>query len=86
MDRAALQQTLTVLLEQERGESFAGLNEATRLREDLGLDSVDLVSLVLKIQERFRVVLTSQDLETVHQVGQLLDQLQAKLAACQQAA
>jgi acyl carrier protein len=81
MDRAALRQALTAMLEEERGESYANLKESTRLREDLGLDSVDLVSLVLRIQERFRVVLTSQDLETVGQVGELLNLLEAKLAA-----
>jgi acyl carrier protein len=81
VERAALRQTLKELLEDERGETYPSLDESAGLREQLGLDSVDLVSLVLRIQDQFRVVLPSDELERVSRVGDLLDLLQAKLAA-----
>jgi acyl carrier protein len=86
MDRAALQSALKQMLEEERGESFESLDENAALREELGLDSVDLVSLVMKIQDKLRVVLASDDLESIRRVGDLLDLLQRKLAGVKQAA
>jgi len=79
MERASLRVALHEILEEERGESFPGMDEATSLRDELGLDSVDLVSLVLKVEERFRVALATADLEAVSTVGQLLDLLQDRL-------
>jgi acyl carrier protein len=86
MDRSALRQALVELVEEEKGESYPGLEESTRLREELGLDSVDLVSLVMKIQDRFRVVLASEELTNIGSVGDLLDVMQSKLQAMPRAA
>ena len=80
IERAALRQTLKNMLEEERGESYPSLDESVTLREQLGLDSVDLVSLVLRIQDQFGVILPSEELEAVQRVGDLLDLLQVKLA------
>jgi acyl carrier protein len=86
MDRTALRDALRELLEEEKGGTFAPLDEAAVLREELGLDSVDLVSLVMTLQERFRVILTSEDLAGVARVGDLLDMLQGKLQGLPRAA
>jgi acyl carrier protein len=63
VERTVLRQSLKELLEEERGEAFASLDESAGLREQLGLDSVDLVSLVLRIQDQFAVELPSEELE-----------------------
>ena len=49
-------------------------------RKGLGLDSVDLFSLVVGIQNKFRIKIASEELVSVATVGDLLDLLQAKLA------
>jgi acyl carrier protein len=86
MDRTALRQALKEMLEEERGESYPSLEESVILREELGLDSVDLVSLVMKVQDRFRVVLSTEELTRINRVSDLIDLLQAKLQAKAQAA
>ncbi len=86
MDRQALINALKEILEDNQGETFEDLNESVALREDLGLDSVDLVTLVMQVQDRFRVVLTSGELEQVVTVKDILDLMQCKMKPVPRAA
>jgi acyl carrier protein len=81
MDREELRRTLTELVEETTGEARPAVGEDDNLQEGLGLDSVDLFSLVVEIQNKFRIKIASEELATVTTVGDLLDMLQAKLAA-----
>src|SRR5262249_46344340 len=58
MDRTALRQALCEILEEETGRTYIALGEGTDLRAGLGLDSVDMVSLVIHLQTRFRIQIT----------------------------
>jgi acyl carrier protein len=78
--RETLRTTLLKLLEEEMSESFAVPQDVDDLRESLGLDSVDLVGLVMRIEREFRVRLSPEELATVKRVGDLLDLMEAKLA------
>jgi acyl carrier protein len=78
-DRATIRRTLTELLEAETDRKFPDLDEATSLREGLGLDSVDVVSLVAQVERRYRVRLSAEELEALTTVGDLLSLLEAKL-------
>jgi acyl carrier protein len=79
MSRDDLKGTLAALLEEEMGESY-DLADDRDLREGLGLDSVDVVGLVMRVEREFRIRLAMEDLQGVRTVGDLLDLLQAKLA------
>ena len=81
MDRNALRDSLRELLEQETWEKYDNLDETTSLREGLNLDSIDMVSVVLQIQNQFQIEISSRELEGLQQVGQLLDLMEGKLAA-----
>ena len=83
MDRAALRQTLSELLEAETGTRYENLSDDTVLTEGLGLDSIDLVSVVVQIENRFRIKIATEELRSVAKVGQMLDLLQAKLAVAE---
>ena len=80
-DRETLRLTLVELLEADTGEKYADLEENANLREGLGLDSVDVVSVVSQIERQFRVRLTHEELEKLVTVRDVLDLLQAKIAA-----
>jgi acyl carrier protein len=80
MDREGIRQTVIELLEADLGERFESLSDEKKLREDLGLDSVDVVSVVSQIERRFRIRLSQTDLEKLSSVGDTLDLLQAKIA------
>ena len=81
MDRETIRQTLIELLEADTGEKYPDLDEGTNLREGLGLDSVDVVSVVSQIERRFRIRLTQQELEHLVTVADVLNLLQTKFAA-----
>ena len=72
---------LLELLEKETGETYPALEETTSLREELNLDSLDMAGLVLHIESHFGIQVETEVLDKVHTVGDLLDLLQAKLAA-----
>lgn len=81
IDRAAIRQTLGELIEADTGEKYADLDEAKKLREELGLDSVDVVSIVSQIERRFRIRLTQEELEKLVTVADMLNLLEGKLNA-----
>ena len=80
LDRNAIRQTLLEIIEADTGRDFQVLDDESNLREELGLDSVDVVSIVMQIEGRFRIRLATEDLQKVVKVGDLLDLLQTKLA------
>jgi len=81
--RDEIRKTLIELIENDVGQKFEDLGDRKNLREELGLDSVDVVSIVSQIERRFRIRLSQQELEKLVTVGDLLDLLQAKLDAPQ---
>src|SRR5262249_27040984 len=80
MDRTTLRVALLEMLEHNCGEPVAHFDEDMSLRADLGLDSVDLVTLVMEIQDRFCLRLAPAEMEQVQRAGELLDLLQARLS------
>ncbi len=85
-DRETLRRTLIELLEADTGEKYPDLPEGASLREGLGLDSVDVVSVVSQIERQFRIRLTHEELEKLVTVRDVLDLLQTKIAAVPSAA
>jgi acyl carrier protein len=81
MDRQQLRETLLDVLEQETWERPANLADDVKIREGLKLDSVDLLSVMLRVETQLKISLNSSDFEKVVTVGNLLDVIQAKLAA-----
>jgi acyl carrier protein len=80
-ERNVVRQTLAELLETDTGEKYEDLKDETSLREGLGLDSVDVVSIVSQIERRFRIRMTHEELATLSTVGDLLDLMETKLAS-----
>ena len=79
--RDEIRKTLIEIIEGDMGESYSHVEDSMRLREQLGLDSVDVVSIVSQVERRFRIRLTNQELEKLVTVGDLLNLLEAKLNA-----
>jgi len=81
MDRQKLRETLLDVLEQETWERPKDFSDQVKVREGLKLDSVDLLSVMLRVETQLGISLESRDFEKVSTVGDLLDVIQAKLAA-----
>ena len=86
MDRGAIKTLVIQLIEDDIGERFENLEDDKDLRKDLGLDSVDLVSVVSQIERRFKIRLAQEELEKLVTVKDVLDLLEVKFADLKQAA
>lgn len=76
----------THLLSPEAGElerrlEGGRLSPDLRLVEDLALDSIQLLTLAVEVENRFRIYLDPEDEEGIETVGDLADVVAAKLAA-----
>jgi len=80
-DREQIRQTLIDLIENDMGETYESLEDSTILRDQLGLDSVDVVSIISQIERNFRIRLSHQELEHLVTVGDVLNLLETKLSA-----
>jgi acyl carrier protein len=78
-DREMIRQTLIELLEADKGEKYPELADAMNLRDDLALDSLDVVSIVSQVERRFRIRLTHEELQALVTVGDVLNLLEAKV-------
>lgn len=81
MQRSELGNMLLDVLQQETGESYPQLTDQTDLRNELKLDSVDMVSLLLHVENQLNINIDSQELGNLETVGQLLDLLERKVTA-----
>jgi acyl carrier protein len=77
--RQTIHQKLIEMVENEMGEAYPDVRERTTLREELGLDSIDVVSIVSQVEREFRIRMTHQELETLVTVGDVLDLLERKV-------
>jgi acyl carrier protein len=69
-----------VLVDRLKVEPEAVTPEAN-LFDDLGLDSIDLMSAVMAIEERFEIEVSDAELENVTTVGEAVDLLGGKVSA-----
>jgi acyl carrier protein len=81
MDREKLRSMLLDLLEQETWERPEQFTDDVKIREGLKLDSVDLLSVMLRAESTLGVSLDSRDFDKISTVGHLLDTILRKLAA-----
>ena len=79
MDREDLRNVLVSLLEEEMDASYDLRDDNMELREGLGLDSVDVVGLVMRVERQFRIRLTMEELMDIKSVGQLLELVGSKI-------
>ena len=80
MTREAILAGVAEVARQHLGRSTP-LEPGQRLVEDLGLDSLGLLTLAAEVENRFRVALEPDDEARIATVGDLVDVLAAKLEA-----
>ena len=79
MSRDEIREVLMELFEDETGEEVSSLKDDQSLAEQLGLDSVDMVSLIMQLERRFKIRLAHDELAHAQQLGQLIGLVQSKL-------
>ena len=77
--RDEIRATLLKLFETETGETIESLSDDQNLAEHLGLDSVDMVSLIMQLERHFKIRLSHEELAGAAEVGQLLSIVEKKV-------
>lgn len=54
------------------------ITEASKFKEDLGADSLDLFELVMALEDEYSVEIPAEDLEGLATVGDVMNYLKAK--------
>jgi acyl carrier protein len=77
--RAEIAHKLIEFLNSDTELHLEGLDESQSMRAELGLDSVDLVGIIMRIEGEYRIRLTHAELEKMTTIGSLLDLIECKI-------
>jgi acyl carrier protein len=86
MDRTSLRKVLREMVENNTGEPLTHFDDDTDLRSGLGLDSVDVVTLAMEIQDSLKVTIAASDFEQLHTVRDMIELILTRLPDAQPAA
>jgi acyl carrier protein len=55
------------------------LQDSARLKEDLGIDSLDIIELQLEIERKFQIKITDEEVEKMNTIGSVILCVQRKM-------
>ncbi|MCR5279064.1 MAG: acyl carrier protein [Lachnospiraceae bacterium] len=61
------------IIRNQLGLEDAEIDEDTNFKDDLGVDSLDLLELVMAFEEEYNIELNPEELEDIQTVGDVLD-------------
>jgi len=77
-ERIIMLERVKEIIEEQLNIEDVEITEATRFKEDLEADSLDLFELVMAFEEEYGVEIPSEDLEQITTVGSVIDYMKAK--------
>jgi acyl carrier protein len=80
MQRTQIREILKHIFEQETDSKLENLRDDMVLAEEFELDSVDYVSLIMRVEESFHIRMTNGELSNVATIGSLVELVDAKVA------
>lgn len=66
------------IIEEQLNLEGVEITEASRFKEDLQADSLDLFELVMAFEDEYGVEIPSEDLEKITTVGSVIEYMKAK--------
>ncbi|MCY2948084.1 MAG: acyl carrier protein [Gemmataceae bacterium] len=72
-DRNRLLKELMGILEDELGTAPEGVSEETFLRESLGLDSVDMITVISRVEQAYKIRLNHEELTQMNKVSDIIN-------------
>jgi acyl carrier protein len=81
MNKAEIQDKVSSVLAEHFDRDASELSAATRFREDLDADSLELMEVNLQLEEEFEISIPEEEMEDVKTVGEAVDLIAAKLGA-----
>lgn len=72
-----LEKVAAIIREQLNQENVE-ITEATRFKEDLEVDSLDLFELVMALEEKYEIEIPAEDLTDLTTVGSVMEYIKGK--------
>ncbi len=69
---------ITKMLADQLDANIEDMTMETRIGEDLGADSLDVVELLMAIEEEFEVEIPDEDIEALKTIGDVVEYIQNK--------
>jgi acyl carrier protein len=79
MDRTEIRETVRRIFEEETDTIVDELGDESIILSTFEFDSVDFVSLIMHVEDGFRIRLSNEELMTATTIGALIDLIQSKL-------
>ena len=80
MTRPEIEQKVNALLAEDLEIASARLHADARLRDDLGVDSLDVVDIVVLVNDTFGFKMTTSEVRGLETLGQFYDYVEQRLA------
>jgi len=77
--KTEIAERLRAIMAKELKRDLSSITPAHTLREDLGLNSLDAIELMFKIEEEFDLSIPDKDMQTLTRVGDVITYLQGRL-------
>lgn len=79
MTREAIFERLVTLIREQRQDSSLDVTPHLSLKDDLGVDSIELVEFIINIEDDFNIEIPDDEVDNMTSMEDLLDYLQGKL-------
>lgn len=84
MERAALLEELKSMMgeymDEEGKLKLATITDDTDFIKDINMDSIDMVDIVIKVENKYGIEIKNETISKLNTVGKCLDVIQARLA------
>lgn len=79
MTRSEIFDKISQMIKEQMHHEDMEVTEETSLKDELGVDSIDLMEFVVNLEDEFSIEIPDDDIETIEQLGDMLDYLEGHL-------
>ncbi|MFZ8801457.1 MAG: acyl carrier protein [Candidatus Calescibacterium sp.] len=73
-----LEMKIKSVIAEKAGKSISDIRDDASFIEDLGLDSLDLVDMIMKLEEEFGISIPDEDLDKIRTVKDAINYIREK--------
>jgi acyl carrier protein len=70
---------ITDILAEQLDADRESMTMETRIADDLGADSLDLVDLLMSVEDEFGIEIPDEDVEEIHTIGDIVNYINNKI-------
>ncbi|MFC3932691.1 acyl carrier protein [Streptococcus dentapri] len=80
MNRIEIFEKISQMIKEQMHQEDFQVTEDTSFKDDLGVDSIDLMEFIVNLEDEFSIEIPDDDIEDVTKLGDILNYLETKLA------